>query len=320
MSIIDRTSQLRTDSGGGAGVSRRLHGAKCIFYSILRKDRLLFNVCLQYGSIIISLSSFIITVTVVASHDPSNYPAGVLLFYFIFWFIDSQLSFCSGMKWLDWNDYLVVCQELKKECALLSSSSGGNKERPRKHVAWSLQRYLIFSILASVPDRQRTLRELEIGRTLIKEGDKWVIRHGPKDYKTGKSYGERPPLLLSPSMYPELEAFIATWRAELEPQHNFLFTQENKQPFSDSQLSKFFMVTAYRLTGQRLTPHLVRDSIVTFLRRGNATERELESLALYMGHSIEMQRSSYDRRTKDEKVGPAVALLEAMNDDFLAKT
>ena len=35
-----------------------------------------------------------------------------------------------------------------------------------------LQKYLIFAILSCVPDRQRTLRELEVGRTLIKDGDK----------------------------------------------------------------------------------------------------------------------------------------------------
>ena len=29
----------------------------------------------------------------------------------------------------------------------------------------------------------------------------------------------------------------------------------------------------------------------------------LQALALYMGHSIEMQRGTYDRRTKDQKVG-----------------
>lgn len=32
------------------------------------------------------------------------------------------------------------------------------------------------------------------------------------------------------------------------------------------------------------------------LSRGNgATERELEALAIYMGHSMEMQRGTYDR-------------------------
>jgi hypothetical protein len=221
----------------------------------------------------------------------------------------------EAAKWVDWPEYLQLVQELRKECALLLPfPSAGKSERSRKQVAWSLQRYLMFAILACVPDRQRTLRELEVGRTLNKEGDRWIIRHGPKDYKTGKSYGERPPLVLNPSVYPELEAYVNTWRQELaSPGHTFLFTQANGNPFSDKQLTKFFMTSSWRITGQRLTPHLVRDSIVTFLRKGNATERELEALALYMGHSIDMQRSSYDRRTKEEKVEPAVALLETIN-------
>lgn len=112
-----------------------------------------------------------------------------------------------------------------------------------------------------------------------------------------------------------------------------------------------------RLTGKRTTPHLVRDMIVTYLRGGNASERELEALAIYMGHSMQvglllwktavscytlldtrklrqrvlshghthshtrdintcskqMQRDSYDRRTKSQKVEPAVELLQAVN-------
>ena len=54
--------------------------------------------------------------------------------------------------------------------------------------------------------RQRTLRELRLGSTLIKdEAGRWIIRHGPKDYKTGKTYGERPPLVIAPAIFPELE-------------------------------------------------------------------------------------------------------------------
>ena len=40
---------------------------------------------------------------------------------------------------------------------------------------------------ASVADRQRTLRELEVGRTLLRDGDRWVIRHTSTDYKTGRA-------------------------------------------------------------------------------------------------------------------------------------
>jgi hypothetical protein len=53
--------------------------------------------------------------------------------------------------------------------------------------------------------------------------------------------------------------------------------------------------------------------IVTHVRQSDASEKELEALALYMGHSITMQRNSYDRRTMQEKVAPAVVLLQTMN-------
>ena len=53
--------------------------------------------------------------------------------------------------------------------------------------------------------------------------------------------------------------------------------------------------------------------IVTHVRETNASEKELEALALYMGHSIQMQRSSYDRRTVSQKVAPAVNLLHALS-------
>ena len=77
-------------------------------------------------------------------------------------------------------------------------------EASPKDVAWKLQTYLMFAVLACVPDRQRTLRELEEGRTLIKDNlsGAWQIRHGPEDYKTGAAYGDRPILQLAPWLFP----------------------------------------------------------------------------------------------------------------------
>lgn len=59
---------------------------------------------------------------------------------------------------------------------------------------------------------------------------------------------------------------------------------------------------ACRITGKKTNPHLVRDSIVTYLRSTGASERELEALAIYMGHSLEMQRGTYDRSATCRKV------------------
>jgi hypothetical protein len=138
----------------------------------------------------------------------------------------------------------------------------------RREVAASLQRYLIVAILSVVPDRQRTLRELEVGRTLLQQDDgNWVIKHAAADYKTGKKYGDRPPLLIAPSIYPELEAFISTWRQELSPQTTLLFCKSRTgQPLDEDALNDIFRKAALRLTGKATHPHLVRNMIVTHLR------------------------------------------------------
>jgi hypothetical protein len=135
----------------------------------------------------------------------------------------------------------------------------------RTEVAASLQRYLIAAILSVVPDRQRTLRELEVGKTLLRQPDgTWVIKHTAEDYKTGKQYGDRPPLLLAPFIYPELEAFITTWRAELAPKTSRLFVSlRSGKELTPTAALCIFRSAALRLTGKATNPHLVRDMIVT---------------------------------------------------------
>eukprot|EP00542_Grammatophora_oceanica_P002134 CAMPEP_0194058576 /NCGR_PEP_ID=MMETSP0009_2-20130614/66654_1 /TAXON_ID=210454 /ORGANISM="Grammatophora oceanica, Strain CCMP 410" /LENGTH=103 /DNA_ID=CAMNT_0038708781 /DNA_START=131 /DNA_END=442 /DNA_ORIENTATION=- len=77
----------------------------------------------------------------------------------------------------------------------------------------------------------------------------------------------------------------------------------------------------YKITGKRTNPHLLRDMIVTHVKEaGTASEQELEALALYMGHSVAMQRQSYDRRTLKKKVAPAVDLLQSVNTASQADT
>lgn len=271
-------------------------------------------------------------------------------------------------KWLSWDQYLGLVKRLEDEVAPRWHAGG---TRTDAAVAWSLQRFLVFGILSCVPDRQRTIRELEIGRTLFKEhkedtvdsghedsgterserrgGDsveilaspsksshdygaasnqwidlrtdateadydyRWVIKHGPEDYKTGRNYGERPPMVLAPSLYGALEEWIERRRAHLAPRHANLFTARNGAPLTDVGVHSLLTSTSYRLTGRRVNPHLVRDMIITHLRGTDASERQLEALAIYMGHSLAMQKGTYDRRSKAEKVAPAVQLLSSLN-------
>jgi hypothetical protein len=93
-----------------------------------------------------------------------------------------------------------------------------------------------------------------------------------------------------------------------------VFSRPNGEPWDVSELSRAFSRAAVRLTGKKTNPHLVRDMVITHVRgEGIASDAELEALSLYMGHSIAMQKGTYDRRTSAQKVAPAIGLMSAIN-------
>jgi hypothetical protein len=240
----------------------------------------------------------------------------------------------EGRKWLSWPEYLGVVQTTKQEVlALLEEHrASGEKDPPaddadggayspmHRKIATAFQKYLILAIFANVPDRQRTIRELEIGRSFVKDGQSntWCIKHAPEDYKTGDTYGERPSMYLPEVLTASIDDFIKRWRPCFRPKHNFLFCQvRTGNPLTQDSVYQSVARSCYKHTGKRTNPHLLRDMIVTHVRESSdASEQQLEALALYMGHSIQIQRASYDRRTLAKKVAPAVELMQHVNSDF----
>lgn len=149
-------------------------------------------------------------------------------------------------KWLTWTEFLTVVDNLKMDYLSELITKEANNSKPikpprsklsigltknnsgysdakdeinvdavkmsingQKKVAVKLQRYLILAFFSAVPDRQRTIRELSIGTTFLKESNQhYVIKHGPDDYKTGKSYGDRPPLVIPEVLSPFVGTLI----------------------------------------------------------------------------------------------------------------
>eukprot|EP00658_Telonema_sp_P-2_P070104 TRINITY_DN59719_c0_g1_i2.p1 TRINITY_DN59719_c0_g1~~TRINITY_DN59719_c0_g1_i2.p1 ORF type:complete len:283 (-),score=53.05 TRINITY_DN59719_c0_g1_i2:30-878(-) len=113
-------------------------------------------------------------------------------------------------KWLSWPEYLRAVSILKQEAYL--------PEGTAKHRAQRFQRYLICAVLSCIPDRQRTIRELELDRTFVFDSSVgcWMVKHTADDYKTGKAYGERPPLALPNSLNPVSYTHL---RAHETPEH-----------------------------------------------------------------------------------------------------
>lgn len=194
-------------------------------------------------------------------------------------------------KWLTWPQYLSVVQTCRSEYKSLldiAKTQGANSTLDRK-IAIALQRYLVLAVFATVPDRQRTIRELEIGSTLCQVDGVWCIRHTSEKYKTGKTYGERPLLKLGP-ISAEIDAFLELWRSKLlgDNQHDFLFLQvRTGRQLTQDSVYQLVGRACYEHTGQRTNPHLLRDMIVTHVRESNqASEQELEALGMFLDFGI----------------------------------
>jgi hypothetical protein len=145
-------------------------------------------------------------------------------------------------KWLSWEEYLGVVQHCKQEFLALeqqyyhqtTSSAKKPRDDPKettvspqqRKVAVALQRYLILAIFATVPDRQRTIRELKLHQSFVKDTRTgiWSIKHSPEDYKTGRTYGVRPSLQLN-GLTEDIDTFLEQWRPMLKPNTEYVFVQ-----------------------------------------------------------------------------------------------
>ncbi len=223
-----------------------------------------------------------------------------------------------SLKWLDWDAFVRFVQQLEVECLPYYNSG---LPRTLSAIARSVRRYLICALLCYLPpDRQRTLRELEVGKTLLQGGfrsdgffqpsdsGQWYIWLGKGEYKTAATYGQsmkQIPALLVPT----LEDWLDRLRAVFKPTHNFVFTQENGKPYTKaSTLSAIIRHASYRLTGQLLHSHLIRHMLVTYLKRLKVAPVLLQNVALAMHHSAETQKD-YDERSVLEQVSLAQQLV-----------
>ena len=180
----------------------------------------------------------------------------------------------------------------------------------------------------------------------------WYMDMTPESYKTGAKYGHQklaipnPPLADGKGLYDYLEAFLygyyrdrqGNWqsggqlaetpdsngewyslRMAFEPTHNHVFCQPKVGGILDhSQFCKLIRTSSNRLTGQRVFPHLLRDIVATWFLINQYTVENIQSLAYAMGHSEEMLRKLYDRRTTQQKNQPIEDALTPVVQKFIA--
>jgi hypothetical protein len=166
----------------------------------------------------------------------------------------------------------------------------------------------------------------------------WYEDKTPESYKTGKTYGHQKMLVPNPvftdgkCFYDYLEAFLygyyrdpaghwwtggelaetpkwqGQWyclRLAFQPDSNHVFVRPNTGKAHDaSSFYRLIQSSSHRLTGQMVTPHLLRDIYATWFLDQDYTEDRILSLAYGMGHSVKVLRGIYDRRRPQQKMRP----------------
>lgn len=212
------------------------------------------------------------------------------------------------------------------------------KRREPTAIAVDLQKLLVLGFFCFLPpERNRTVSELEVGRTLIRgifengilipmedmaspEKAKWFINLNPDDYKTGGVYQEYCApvddiqLTNGKTFYGYIQLWLDDYRPLFKPEHNRLFVKVKTtmgatpgEPITYRNMTSWVKYLFVKYTGVPVVPQSLRKMYVTFLKNSNASEAELEAAARAMHHSRAMQSAQYDEQDLQDKLAPILA-------------
>ncbi len=217
-----------------------------------------------------------------------------------------------------------VVKYLRKCCApqrtAFRKGQGKNyagRKRSDEAIMLSWLRYLVVAILTYCPIRQRELRDLELGKTLFREEDGYVLRLRPEDHKTGSKTGKDREFALPAHLTADLDEWLNVWRPKISTEHQRVFIhvssksgQKLGQPYDGVKLSEIVTHTMYTATGvlygdpKRTSPHDFRRIAITWQRKyGNRNQDE--ALAEMMGHSVKEADRTYSQLTSRERTEKA---------------
>jgi integrase len=217
-------------------------------------------------------------------------------------------------KLLTLQECIQVVHYLRKCCAPHTATG---EKRHTTTIMSSWQRYLIIAILTYCPIRQREIRELELGVTLFRESDGYVIRLLPAQHKIGSRTGKEREFLLPDILTDDLDEWLNNWRPQVSTTHQRVFIKLQKNtvntvgsPYEDSQLGSFVARAMYSATGylfdspKRTTPHDFRRIAITWQRQHGRREQD-EALAEMMGHSVQEANDTYNYLTARDRTAKA---------------
>ncbi|WP_414754241.1 hypothetical protein [Anabaena sp. CCY 9910] len=247
-------------------------------------------------------------------------------------------------KWLDWPEWLSLVETLRQEATVVVYVRPGREQpsglRVLRGIGQSLQIFLLCSFWAFLPpDRQRTVRELEEGKSLVWKDDKWQIHltSGATKIDNEEEWIPIPNVKFQDGtcLYQYFQAWLHDYkalpsyanlpwegglRAVFAPEHSFCFTMvDSGKPLTANAVRDYVKRRAYRLTKKAITPHLTRSMYITYLEENGVPENLMVSTAKSMHHSRATQRKHYDKRQQSKKMQPGLDLAVQVAQSILHK-
>jgi integrase len=125
----------------------------------------------------------------------------------------------------------------------------------------------LIAFLALLPIRRRALAGLQLGVSLLRDGDWLHVALPPELTKTGQPWGTDVPEALSPLLLSYLDHVRPWFLARGQVQSNIVWVMDDGRPFDANYLGMKICTITRRLTGVPISPHLFRDAAATTLVR-----------------------------------------------------
>lgn len=141
----------------------------------------------------------------------------------------------------------------------------------------------MIAFLALMPVRRRSFHELELGRSVLTEGDQILIRLDAKMTKTSTVWEAPVPRSLHPLLSRYIDE-VRPWFLERgKVNHAMLWVSNHGRPYHPIHLGQRITQITWRLVGVRVCPQLFRDCAATTLAYTSPDNARLTRALL--GHS-----------------------------------
>jgi integrase/recombinase XerD len=153
---------------------------------------------------------------------------------------------------------------------------------------------LLVAFLSCLPLRRKNLADLELYRTLTRQGTCWLLLFEPDDMKNGETFEiPWPDFLVS-----ALETYLSKYRPLLTNLHgcwrrpvgNFLWVSSHGSPMSEVAIYNRICDITREAFGKSLCPHLFRDSLTTTIAIVDPNHISVASQLLHHKSAATIQR------------------------------